>query len=254
MRKLLIIIFVTISATLMAQTQETTNVTVNVSPAKPRSYFGIALGVSASTNGVGVNVTTALNKFLALRLSYEKLDNSLIQNVYAINNPININLGGQSLSMTPTIKTGGISAILDLYLGKSFYISGGVVNTDMDLAATLKSASPIKLGDITFTPDDLGQLGLTIKPLQKLSPYGAIGFGRNISRDHRLSMSLEFGAYYMKSYVIGLSGTNMFTPTAQANQILVDNLNTTLTTISWSGIYPVVKLGISYKIFGETKK
>ena len=240
-----------ISATLMTQAQDTSNATT---PVKPRSYFGVALGVSASTNGVGVNVTTALNKFLALRLSYEKLDNSLIQNVYAINNPININLSGQSLSMTPTIKTGGLSAILDLYLGKSFYLSGGVVNTDMDFAATLKSANPITIGDISFTPDDLGQLGLTLKPEQKLSPYGAIGFGRNISRDHRLSMSLEFGAYFMKSYVIGLTGTNMFSPTAEANQAVVDQLNATLKTFSWSGVYPVIKLGISYKIFGETKR
>ena len=248
MRKLIIITFVFITSTMMTHAQD------NTTAVAPRSYFGVALGVSASTNGVGVNVTTALNKFLALRLSYEKLDNSLIQNVYAINNPININMSGQSLAMTPTIKAGGISAILDLYLGKSFYISGGVVYTDFDMAASLKSANPIKIGDITFTPDDMGQLGLTIKPLQKLSPYGAIGFGRNISRDHRLCMSLEFGAYYMKSYVIGLSGTNMFTPTADANQALVDQLNATLKTISWSGIYPVVKIGISYKIFGETKK
>jgi len=253
MRKLLIIIFVSVTGMLMAQTQETTT-TVTTTVAKPRSYFGVALGVSASTNGVGVNVTTALNKFLALRLSYEKLDNSIIQNVYAINNPINISLSGQSLAMTPTIKTGGLSAILDLYLGKSFYISGGVVNTAMDMSAILKSASPLKIGDITFTPDDLGQLGLTIKPEQKLSPYGAFGFGRNISRDHRLCMSLEFGAYYMKSYVIGLTGTNMFSPTAEANQAVVDQLNSTLKTFSWSGIYPVIKLGISYKIFGETKK
>ena len=124
----------------------------------------------------------------------------------------------------------------------------------MDMSAILKSASPLKIGDITFTPDDLGQLGLTIKPEQKLSPYGAFGFGRNISRDHRLCMSLEFGAYYMKSYVIGLTGTNMFSPTAEANQAVVDQLNATLKTFSWSGIYPVIKLGISYKIFGETKK
>ena len=250
MRKLIIIIFVSVSGMLMAQTQETTTtVTTTTTVAKPRSYFGVALGVSASTNGVGFNVTTALNKFLALRLSYEKLDNSIIQNVYAINNPIIVDLSGQSLSMTPTIKTGGLSAILDLYLGKSFYISGGVVSTDMDMSATIKSANPLKIGDITFTPDDLGQLGLTIKPEQKLSPYAAFGFGRNISRDHHLCMSLEFGAYYMKSYVIGLTGTNMFSPTAEANQAVVDQLNANLKTFSWSGIYPVIKLGISYKIF-----
>ena len=255
MKKLIIIIFVSLSTVLMAQTQETNVVTTTTTTtAKPRSYFGIALGVSGSTNGLGVNVTTALGKSVALRLSYEKLDNNLIQKVYPINNPINIDFGGQALSMTPSIKTGGISAILDLYLGKSFYISGGAVYTDMDLSATLKSANPITIGNITFTPDDLGQFGLTIKPEQKLSPYAAFGFGRNISRDHRLCMSLEFGAYFMKSYVVGITGTNMFTATAEGNQQSIDQLNATLKTISWSGVYPVIKLGISYKIFGETMR
>ena len=243
--KKLIIIFVCIFATLMTQAQDN---------ATPRSYFGVGVGVSASTNGLGASLVTALNKYVAIRLSYEKLDNSLIQNVYPINNAINVDFGGQSLSMTPSIKTGGLSAILDLYLGKSFYISGGVVYTDMDLSATFKSANPITIGDITFTPDDLGHLGVTLKPEQKLSPYAAFGFGRNISRDNRLCMSLEFGAYYMKSYVVGLTGTNMFSATAEGNQAEIDKLNATLKTMSWSGIYPVIKLGISYKILGDTKR
>jgi hypothetical protein len=238
----------------MAQTQETTTITMsgNDSP-KKRSYFGMAVGVSASTNGLGVNLNTALSKRFALRLGYEKLDNSIIQNIYNINNPMTIDFGGQSLSMTPTIKTGGISAIIDFYLLKGFYLSGGVVYTDFDLSATLKSASSFKIGDIEFKPDDLGQVGLTIKPLEKLAPYGAIGFGRNISRDHRLAMSLELGAYYMTSYVFGLTGTNLFEPTAEGNQTSINNLNETLKTISWSGIYPVLKIGISYKFLGQNK-
>ena len=249
MKKLIIIIFVSIFATLMTQAQDT-NITVTTTTTtieKPQSYFGVALGVSASTNGLGVNVTTALNKFLALRLGYEKIDKTFP-------NALNLQMSGQGLNVSPTFKTGGLSAILDLYLGKSFYISGGVVNTDMDLSATIKSDKPLTIGDIVFTPDDLGQLGLTIKPEQKLAPYGAIGFGRNISRNHRLCMSLEFGAYYMKSYVIGLTGTNMFSATAEGNQAALDKLNSTLKTMSWSGIYPVIKLGISYKIFGESRR
>ena len=255
MRKQIIILLVSIfTITLMAQAQETTIITMsdNDSP-KKRSYFGMAVGLSASTNGLGVSLNTALTKRIALRLGYDKLDNSMIQNIYDINNPINVDFGGQSLSMTPTIKTGGISAIIDFYLLKGFYLSGGVVYTDMDLSAILKSGSSLKIGDIEFQPDDLGQIGLSIKPLERLSPYGAIGFGRNISRDNRLAMSLELGAYYMTSYVFGLTGTNLFSPTAEGNQTVINDLNETLKTISWSGIYPVLKIGISYKLIGKNK-
>lgn len=247
MKKIIcILLIVAYSGVSFAQENETT--------VKKTSDFGIGLGVSASTNGLGVSLVTALNKYIAVRLSYEKLDNNLIQNVYSINNPINVDFGGQSLSMTPSIKTGGFSGIIDLYLAKSFYICGGAVYTDFDISVDAKLKDAIKLNDISIQPDKLGGLHLTIRPERKLSPYVGFGFGRNISRNHRLCMNLEFGAYHMGSYVIGISGSNMFSSTAAGNQASIDQLNATLKTISWSGIYPVLKIGISYKIFGETKK
>ena len=250
-------VVITPSKTVVVETQESTKKTsvktsVETPVVKPRSDFGIALGVSASTNGLGVNLVAALNKFIALRLSYEKLDNSLINNFYTIP-AIPLDLGGQSLALTPTIKTGGISGIIDLYLAKSFYLCGGVVYTDFDLSVDAKLKDALKLNDVTLQPDKLGGLHITIEPERKLSPYVGFGIGRNISRNHRLCMNLEFGAYSMKSYVFGLSGTNMFEATAAGNNAFIEKLNETMKTISWSGIYPVIKIGISYKIFGESK-
>ncbi|MEI8084802.1 MAG: hypothetical protein WCG93_01170 [Paludibacter sp.] len=253
MKKIATILFASVfSVMLMAQTQNettTTTTTTNqtVTLVKPRSYFGMALGVSASTNGLGVNVTTALNKRVAIRLGYEKVD-------MTFNDAFSYNMGGQALNVSPTWKAGGLSAILDLYLIKGFYVSGGVVLTDMNIAATLKSGNSIKIGDIEFKPDELGELGLTVKPLNKMAPYAAIGFGRNISRDHRLAMSLEVGAYYMGSYVLGLTGTKLFEANGDpANQASLNKLNETLKSFSWSGYYPVVKLGLSYKFLGQNK-
>lgn len=60
-------------------------------------------------------------------------------------------------------------------------------------------------------------------------------------------MSLEFGAYYMKSYVIGLSGTGMFAGNSDNESI--NRINETLAGFDWSGIYPVIKLGISFRAF-----
>lgn len=252
MKKIATILFLSIiSVTLMAQTIDSTKTITTSSRTttltKPRSYFGIALGVSASTNGLGVNVTTALNKRIAIRLGYEKVN-------MTFNDAFSYNMGGQALNVSPTWKAGGLSAIIDLYLLKGLYISGGVVLTDMNIAATLKSGNSIKIGDIEFKPDELGELGLTVKPLNKMAPYAAIGFGRNISRDHRLAMSLEVGAYYMGSYVVGLTGTKLFEANGDpANQASLNKLNETLKTFSWSGYYPVVKLGLSYKFLGQNK-
>ena len=58
----------------------------------------------------------------------------------------------------------------------------------------------------------------------------------------------------MGSYVVELSGTNLFAANNDhANQASLNQLNTTLKSFSWSGIYPVIKLGISYKFLGQNK-
>lgn len=258
MKKLVISLIVTIvSNTLMAQTQDSIIVPSHDSvvakaqeipnPVKKRSYFGIALGVSASTNGLGVSVNTALNERFALRLGYEAV-NMTFKDAYVYKQD------NYSFNVTPTWKAGGLSAILDFYLFRSLYLSGGLVYTNFDLSANIKSGQSIKIGGVEYQPNEMGELDVTVKPLSRLAPYGAIGFGRNISPDHRLCMSFELGAYYMRSYVVGLTGTNMVAPTVETNQAALDQFNATLKTISWSGFYPVIKLGISYKIFGETKK
>ena len=229
----------------MAQIKDSTKDTDN-SLLKKMPYFGVALGVSASTNGLGINVNTALTKYLAFRLGYESI-NATFNNAYTGK------IANQSFIITPTWQSGGISAIVDFYLLKGLYLSGGVVYSNMNISVTVNSGSAVKIGDIPFLPDEVGQLKLTITPLNRLAPYGALGFGRNISRDKRLAFSFELGTYYMRSYVIGLSVTNLLAANGPANQESLDKLNATLKTISWSGFYPVIKLGISYKIYGETR-
>jgi len=228
------------SITLSAQSN------VITSEKKP-SNLEISLGTSVSTNGFGINLTSALNKSFALRLGYENV-NMTFKDAFIYKQ------SGQILAVTPVFKTGGLSAILDFYLFRWLYLSGGIVYSDMNIAAKMMSGNSLKIGDIEFQPDELGELVLTVKPENKVAPYGSIGFGRNISRDHRLAISFEIGTYYMKSYVIGISGTKLFEANGDSSsQESINNLNESLKTISWNGFYPVIKLGISYKIFGKTK-
>ena len=210
-------------------------------------YFGVALGVSASTNGLGININTAITKNLSFRIGYESI-NKTFNNVYTYS------IQDQSLTFSPTWQSGGISALADFYLFKRLYISGGAIYSNMNLACTVNSGNSIKMGDITFEPDEIGNLNLTIEPLNRLSPYGALGFGSNVSRDKRLALSFELGTYYMRSYLVGLSGTNLLSENGPGNQEALDKLNETLKTISWSGFYPVVKFGLSYKFYGKMRK
>lgn len=208
--------------------------------------LGVALGVSGSTNGLGVSAIASFNDYLALRLSYEGFEKS-----FAEADAFSYTIDDRSFNVSPSVKLGGISAIVDFYVLKNLYLSAGVVNTAFNIAAKIVSADPMEIGDITYTPEEMGELRLAIVPQNKLAPYVAIGFGRNISRDKRLALSFELGSYFMKSYVFELSGTEFF----ESNNVntSIDNLNETLNNTSFSGVYPVLKLGISYKLYGNKK-
>lgn len=204
-----------------------------------KSGLGLAVGATASTNGVGGQVIASLGNRLGLRVGYEQIDRSFPDAFqYTISDiPLNI---------SPSWKAGGFSAMVDLYLLRGFFVSGGIINTDFDLAARLMSAESMMVGEIEYSPEDIGELSLSIKPLEKMSPYVSVGFGRNIARKSGLSMSLELGAILAKGYDIQVTGTNMFAGNSDNESI--NNLVATLNSFDWSGVIPMVKISIAYRI------
>jgi len=202
--------------------------------------IGLAVGASASTNGLGFNVIAALSRSLSVRVGYESL-------AYTMAEPLVYGIEDIDFNITPNIKTGGITANVDLYLLKGFYLTGGVVQTTFDMGVNLIPKEPMKIGEIEYQPQDIGELTVSILPERKLSPYAGLGFGRTISRDKKLAMNFELGAYHMGSYVIGMSGTGLLQ--GNSDNESVKSINTVLSDFSWSGIYPVVKLGLSFRIF-----
>ena len=208
-----------------------------------RNYFGIAVGANASSNGLGGDIAVSMLKWLDVRVGYEKLGISM--------SPMSLSLSGQNFNLTPTISTGGWSAIADINLLGGLYVAGGAYLTSFNPSFKIMTANPLTFGAITYTPNDIGELDIAVKPQNKLAPYVGLGFGTNIPRNHRFSMNFEIGAYNMGSYVVETSGTNLFA--GNSNNESITQLNTMLKGFSWSGIYPVIKLGISYKFFGSTK-
>jgi hypothetical protein len=258
MRKLLIIsTFACLSAISSAQMADTAKVLIPDMPVEmpKRSYFGVALGASASTNGFGGSLITQLNRTFALRLSYETIDMTFADafTYETESEGPNNTVVTQGYKVSPTVKTGGLSAILDIYIARGLYLSAGVVKTDLNPSFKLMSSEPVMIGDIAYSPDEVGELVLAIKPEKTLAPYGAIGFGRNISRDHRLAFSMELGAYFTEAFVVDAKGTQLFA--ANGDPADMADLNKTLKEMEWSGIYPVLKFGLSYKIFkGKNSK
>ena len=124
MKKLIIISSIALfSAVVSAQMQDSTSLVIPDMPVemKKPSQFGIAIGASASTNGLGASVITAFNNRVSLRLSYEKVDMAL-DNISMITDYLKMDFQGKSYQLSPVWKTGGMSAIFDFYLSRGFYV------------------------------------------------------------------------------------------------------------------------------------
>lgn len=205
--------------------------------------FAVALGISGSAiNGLGGNVTVGLTKSFDLRLGYEKLD-------YTIPT-LNMDQDDISFDVSPQLKNGGFSAIVDWHFLRKMYLAGGLYFSRFGFTADVKSSKPIKIGDIEYSPDAMGQLSIALKPKNTVAPYLGLGFGTNLARFNRLGFSFEIGAYHTGSYVVDVSGTNFFEANgAPGNEDSFAKLNDTLNGFSWSGIIPALKIGVSYRLF-----
>ncbi len=214
----------------------------NVMSQERNHRFGLGVGLSTSTNGFGANVVALWTDMFSFRLSYEGFDRSF-PNAFAFEQ------GDFKFNVSPAFKTGGFSTIFDWYILKSMYLSGGLMFTNLNMSAKILSDKPLKIGDIEYTPNEMGEMVLAIQPQNRVAPYIGVGFGRNISRQKRLKLSFELGAYHTGSFVVDTSGTELFEPNGDAaNKDFINNINETLKGIGWIGIYPIVKLGVSYRI------
>jgi hypothetical protein len=201
--------------------------------------FGLAIGGSASTNGVGVNVIAAVHPSVSVRLGYESLSPSF-------NEPFIYTIEDVDFAITPNVKLGGISANVDFYLLKRLYLTGGVVQTNLDLGINLTPNESMMIGEIEYQPEDIGELNVSILPERRLAPYLGIGFGRTIAREKRVAFNFEVGAFHMGSYVIDMTGTKLLE--GNSDNPSIERINTVLQGFSWSGIYPVIKMGLSFRI------
>ncbi len=214
----------------------------------PLLPFDLALGLSASTNGFGVNLITSLNKYFAVRVAYENVN-------MTFNNAFAYKQSDRNLDASPTWKTGGLSAILDVNFYPGLYLSAGVVSTAMNMKIKFSSKDPLQFGDITFAPNELGEMVLSFKPSRKLAPYAAIGLGRNITRNKRVAFSTEFGAYFMKTYIMDVDGSKIFESNGDAlNQSTIDNVNNELSNMKYKGVFPVFKMALSYRFITGKRK
>ncbi len=210
-----------------------------------KENFGLAVGATISaTGGIGGQVVGSYNNKFALRLGYEGFSynpDKPYEYTFSISND------EAELNIYPKVKLGGLSLLFDFYIIKSLYITGGIVRPYFDVNAKVKAGNNITIDQKKYTPEELGELSFGLSNSSNFAPYLGIGWGRNIKSKKGLTFNLEIGASFSNPYQVKVSGTQYFEGNDKNESI--DNLNKTIEDISWAGIIPTIKIGVSYRIF-----
>lgn len=241
--------------------------------AQKSDVFNFGIGLNLGTNGVGLDASIGLTRFIQLRggVSYvPKMKLNADANVYnEVYHVAGLDLPGVPkevpVKIQPNMTT--YHALLDFYPAGSFHFTVGayfgqervveLYSNDGSLkpaaaANTLiqgynalhsQDLDPIgvHIADNIFTPGSDGNLDAEMK-VTKIRPYVGIGFGRAVPRHHRVGCSLDLGVQYWGKPEFLDHGMTPYT--VESN----NNTEEMYSSISKLPVYPVVTFRICGRI------
>lgn len=203
-----------------------------VGTAAPLHAQNAALLARAGTGGFGGGIAVGVLPSLNVRaegsyFSYSR-DDLEMESDYSV-----------SIAAEGRLLLGSLIADWHL-LGGGFRLSAGAVYNGTQGHGTIVPLESITVNDRTYTPEQVGSVTAEVRPSMTIAPYGGIGYGNAVSR--RVGLLFDVGALYLGSPEVDLITTGMLTPTAQESEQIEENL-------SWVQVYPIVSLGLSFRVF-----
>jgi hypothetical protein len=188
----------------------------------------IAIGIKASTLGLGVEAIKPINA-IDFRLGINKAS-------YAGNKTID------SVDYSADLNAQTISLLADWHpANNSFFVSGGMManNNKFDLSAAATSNKSINIGD---TIVNTGKVDSTIS-FDGASPYIGIGYRQPIASSKGLSLTSELGVLYQGSPNISIKVSPQNLVSQPDIDKEIDNIRKDIDPIKY---WPIASLGISY--------
>ncbi len=156
------------------------------------SGAGPALGVHASTLGVGPSIALPVTDFFVLTLS---------GNYFVIEQDETID--GVDYDVDVELLTLGGTIDWHIY-GGSFFVSGGAYWNQNEIELDATPATPVVIGGVAFTPAQVGKLTGDIE-FDTIAPYGGIGFDNTHHTSGRLSLYASIGILFQGSPEVDLA-------------------------------------------------
>ncbi len=195
--------------------------------------FGV--GGSVGTAGVGIHAKAAFSDYVSVTGGFDYLKFGRDE-VYD-----GINYEGD-------LKFSNFSGLVNFHPFKNgFNISGGAYIGDKTLDLTATPATNVQIGDVSFTPAEVGTLNGAAS-LKNLAPYAGIGYDGFMTASGNWSFNAKAGILFTGTPEISLvstGGTLSNDPTFRAE--LTKEVNNLQRDIKDFKYYPVVSLGVTRK-------
>lgn len=195
----------------------------------------IAIGVRASTLGVGIELAKLLSDRMAVRVGGNFMQ------VFA-------EQGVEGADFRANLKFRSFAALVDLYPRKlgSFHVSAGAVQRSdrIDVIGVPNFDGTYTLDDKEYSQSEIGILYGAIE-FPSLSPYVGFGFGSPARRGWALRPVLDLGVV-VGSPQMSLGATGGFPNTPLAASLTAQKEEFQKNIEKFLTVWPVISLGLSY--------
>ncbi len=205
-----------------------------------------------STFGVGADVAYAATPSLNVRANFSFLPISEPNSIfgYVENDQLtekDHEVEGLILGYEEELSIGSTGVFADFHPGgRAFHITGGLMINLNKVDASVRSRTDYVLEDggreiATFTPEQIGGLGVEVDYPNPIAPYLGVGVG-NMTKG-RVGVNFQLGVAYIGAPEITVltdEGALLGVPAD-----FVDNVNDELSDLAGAKFWPVVSLGIT---------
>ena len=196
---------------------------------------GVAVGATAGTSGLGLDVQVKLGPIFTLRGSLDRLTHSADESY-----------DGIDYSGDLTFDT--VGGFIDMHpLANGFLISGGAYVGDRDIALAATPTGPVNIGGQTYTPGQVGTLNGAVK-LSGVAPFLGIGWDDTFYRSGRWGIRAVAGLAWSDAPEVALNSTGGSLSNDPAFQARLRDESRDITDeVEGYGLFPIVQVGLNYK-------
>jgi hypothetical protein len=217
---------------------------------KSETLFAVGIGVKASTLGIGGEVAFPVTHRSNVRFGFNAFNYSHT-------------FDKDNVTYKGSLDLRSAQATWDLFLGKGFHLSPGVLlynGNKISANASVPGGKSFTLNNVNYVSDSANPVSGTGKlDLNKAAPMLLLGFGNLVPRNHRhLSVTFELGAAYQGSPRVTLNfngnvcdSNGLNCRAISSDPTVLANIQKEQTKINKSAspfrFYPVISLGFGYR-------